>query len=305
MSSQSTALRPAAVLAASSWRERLAVPLALLAVYVIWGSTYLAIRIAVRTIPPYLMAGTRFFVAGCLLYIVLRARGVPSPTLRQWGAAGIVGLLLLVLANGTVGVAEQFVASGLAAVLIATVPLWAALFARIWGHRPTPWEIAGLIIGFSGIILLNVGTSLHAHPLGAVILILAAIAWAFGSVWSPHLPLPPGVMGSAAEMIVGGGLMLLIALARGEHLSHTPDAASLWAVAYLIGFGSLVGYVAYTYLLANVRPVLATSYAYVNPVVAVALGVALVGESITPLGIVALLVVLLAVGLVVTGRARR
>jgi drug/metabolite transporter (DMT)-like permease len=286
------------------WRQRMAIPLALFALYVIWGSTFLAIRIAVRTVPPFLMGGSRFLVAGLILFVFVRARGAPMPTLRQWGGAAIVGTLLLAGGNGLVGFAEQSVASGLAALLIATVPIWAALFARIWERWPTRLETGGLILGIGGVAVLNLGSGLHGHPLAAGLLLLAAGSWAFGSIWSRHLPLPSGFMAGAAEMLAGGAVMTVIGLARGEHLHALPSAESTWAVIYLVVFGSLVAFSAYTFLLQNVRPALATSYAYVNPAVAVLLGIVLQGESSTPLEFVGLLVVLTAVALVILGRQR-
>lgn len=287
-----------------SLRRRLAVPFALFALYIIWGSTYLAIRVAVVTIPPFLMGGSRFLFAGCLLYGFLRWRGMPNPAAREWGAAAIVGACLLAGGNGLVGFAEKSVASGLAALLIGTVPLWAALFAGFWERWPTWVEGVGLILGFGGIVLLNAGSSLHGHPLAALILIVASVSWAFGSVWGRHLPMPPGLMASAAEMIMGGVMMMAVGAVRGERLHSLPSSASLLAVLYLIAFGSLIAFSAYTYLLQNVRPALATSYAYVNPVVAVLLGAVLLGEAITGAEIVALIVILAAVGLVVLGRQR-
>jgi drug/metabolite transporter (DMT)-like permease len=282
----------------------MAIPLALFALYVIWGSTYLAIRIAVRTIPPFLMGGGRFLVAGAVLFVFLRARGAPAPGVRQWGGAAIVGTLLLAGGNGLVGFSEQSVASGLAALLIATVPIWAALFARIWGRWPTRLESVGLVLGIAGVAVLNVGSGLHGHPLAAALLVVAACSWAFGSVWSQHLPMPAGLMASAAAMLTGGAVMLILGAARGEHLHALPSVASILAVLYLIIVGTLIAFSAYNFLLQNVRPALATSYAYVNPGVAVLLGVVLQGEAVTSLEVVALFVILTAVALVILGRQR-
>lgn len=297
----------AAPLFASSRGESsnpLAVALAFVSLCVIWGSTYLAIRVAVRTIPPFYSGGTRFFLAGILLYCFLWLRGVTSPTLREWGGASIVGLLLLAGGNGLISIAEQSVASGLAAVLVATVPLWAAVFAGFWERWPTRLEAGGLVLGFAGVGLLNAGSSLHGHPLAALLMVVAAASWAFGSVWSRHLPMPSGLMATAAEMLAGGAIMLVLGFLRGERLHDLPSAPSIWAVVYLIVFGSFVGFSSYTYLLQHVRAALATSYAYVNPVVAVALGVALLGEPITGFEIIALLVVVVAVAFVILGRER-
>lgn len=282
--------------------QRVLIPLALLALYFIWGSTYLAIGFLVQTFPPFYGAGVRFLGAGILLFAFLKARGAPWPSWREWAGAAIVGGLLLAGGNGFVSYAEQSVASGLTAVLIATVPLWAAVFARLWGQRPTRPEVIGLVVGFAGVGLLNAGTSLSAHPIGAIILILAAASWAFGSVWSRYLKLPAGVMSSATQMLAGGCILMVLGLISGEHVSRLPSQRGMWALLYLIFIGSLVAYVSYVYLLRTVRPTLATSYAYVNPAVAVGLGIVLNGERMTFAGGIALVVILAAVCLVVMGK---
>lgn len=284
--------------------DRFAVPLALLALYVIWGSTYLAIRIAVVSFPPFLMAGVRFLLAGCLLYTILRARGAANPTRAQWRGSATVGGFLLLGGMGGVAFAEQWVASGLAATMIATTPLWTALFAGLWGRWPTRLEAAGLGVGFAGVVLLNLEGNLRANPEGAIILLLAPALWAFGSVWSARLSLPSGMMASAAEMLTGGVLLLLAGLLTGQRMEHMPTLSSLEATAYLLIFGSLVAFSAYGYLLRRVRPALATSYAYVNPVVAVGLGIGMAGERISGIGVVALAIILAGVGLVMLGRDR-
>jgi drug/metabolite transporter (DMT)-like permease len=216
-----------------------------------------------------------------------------------------VGGLLLVGGNGGVVLAEQSVASGVAALTIATTPLWAVLFARFWGRWPTRPEWIGLLIGFLGIICLNLGGSLHATPLGAVILLMSAACWALGSVWSQHLPLPNGAMSSAAEMLVSGPVLVILGLIHQERVSGNPPASAFWALGYLIVFGSLVAFSAYGYLLKRVRPALATSYAYVNPLVALLLGAALDGEQITGIELLALLFILTGVVLVVLGRGKK
>ncbi|MGH2441782.1 MAG: drug/metabolite exporter YedA [Chloroflexota bacterium] len=290
---------------AQALANRFAVPVALVVLYIVWGSTYLGIRYAIETIPPFLMASIRFLVAGVLLYVLLRARGAPNPSPRQWLSGTIVGVLLLAGGNGLVGFGEQYVASGLAAVLIGTVPLWAALFAGIWGLWPRRLESGGLVVGFLGLAVLNTSSGLHGHPLAAGILIFAAISWAFGSVWSRSLPMPPGMMASATEMLTGGVVLLAMSLVRGERFAHGPSPTSVWALIYLIVFGSFIAFTAYNYLLQHVRPALATSYAYVNPMVAVILGVALVGEKVSASEVVALLIVVTGVGLVIMGRQRQ
>lgn len=278
--------------------------IALLSVYFIWGSTYLAIRIALVGFPPFMMAGVRFLLAGGGLYLFLRVRGVPAPDRSQWKSASLVGGLLLAGGNGGVVFAEQSVASGLAALGVATVPLWMVLFAGIWKNRPARLEWAGLLLGFAGIILLNFEGDLRASPVGATALVIAAICWAFGSAWSRHLSLPSGLMASAAEMLAGGLLLLAISALTGERIEVFPAWHAIGALFYLIVFGSLIGFSAYTYLLRKARPALATSYAYVNPVIAVGLGVMFAGERITVIGIMAMLIIITSIGMVIFGQKR-
>jgi drug/metabolite transporter (DMT)-like permease len=284
--------------------QSLSVWLALLAVYVIWGSTYLAIRFAIEGFPPFLMAGIRFVIAGGLLFVLLRLRGEPIPTRKEWGAAAIVGLLLLVGGNGMVTFAEQWVASSLAALAVATVPIFAALFAGKWGRWPTRREWLGLGIGLAGVVLLNLEGDMRANPLGALALLFATVSWAFGSVWSRYLPMPKGMMGSAIEMLAGGVVLLGLGFVTGEQITTMPGPRPILALLYLIVFGAIIAFTAYNFLLQRVRPSLATSYAYVNPVVAVALGVGLAGEQVTLFGLIAMPVILVGVGIVVLARSK-
>ena len=282
--------------------NNLGVALALLAIYVIWGSTYFAIRIAIGGIPPFLMAGSRFLLGGSLLLAYVKLRGEAWPSLKQWGAATLVGCLLLLGGNGLVTFAEQWVASGLAALAVAIVPIFAALFAGLWGRWPGRIEWVGLLLGFGGVALLNLEGDMQANPWAALALLFATASWALGSVWSRYLPLPKGMMASATEMIGGGTALFLLGLVSGESLTTMPDLNSALAFLYLVVFGSIVAFSAYSYLLQKVRPSLATSYAYVNPVVAVALGVGLGGETVTRVGLVAMPVILLGVAIVVLAR---
>ncbi|RMM59840.1 drug/metabolite exporter YedA, partial [Pseudomonas savastanoi] len=239
---------------------------AFLALYLIWGSTYLVIRIGVESWPPLMMAGVRFLIAGCLMYGFLRYRGVPAPTWREWKAAFVIGFLLLACGNGGVTLAEHAgVASGVAALAVATMPLFTLLFGLFWGNRTTNLEWAGIVLGLIGIGLLNLGSNLQASPYGAAMVLFAAASWAFGSVLSKHMPLPKGPMASAAEMITAGATLLIGSALSGERLAHMPTAAGWGALLYLVVFGSIVAFSAYMYLLKNVRPAAATSYAYVNP----------------------------------------
>src|SRR5438067_8280937 len=240
------------------------VVLSLFSLYLIWGGTYLAMRIGLEGFPPFLMASVRFLIAGSLLYAVLRLRGAAAPTRAQWIGSAIIGTLLLAGGNGGVVFSEQWVASGLAAVGIAAVPLWTALFAGLWGRWPTRIEWFCLGLGFVGVILLNLGNGVWDNPLGAIALLLAPICWALGSAWSQHISLPSGLMSSSAEMLIGGGVLVIMSFGLRERTPNLAVSQSLWALAYLVVFGSLVAFSAYGYLLRYTRPALATSYAYVN-----------------------------------------
>ena len=286
---------------ATSKANPLGIALALLALYLIWGSTYLGIRIAIESIPPLLMMGIRFIVAGGILYLFLRLRGVPNPSRSQWLGSTAVGILLIGGGMGGVATAEQWVPSSVAAVCIATAPLWISLFAGLWGRWPVRFEWIGLGLGFVGVVLLNLGSGLWANPFGAIILLISPICWAFGSAWSHHLQIPSGLMASAAQMLIGGVFVAIMGLILGQRITSMPSVPSLLALLYLIIFGSLIAFSAYGYVLRNVRSALATSYAYVNPVVAVCLGVMLAGESITVLTIVAMVVILIGVALISLG----
>ncbi len=276
---------------------------ALFALYFIWGSTYFVIRVGVESWPPLMMAGLRFFVAGCILFTFLLLRGHKVPTLKQWMAAGAVGILLLSVGNGLVTVAEHMqVPSGIAAVMVATVPLFTLCFSRLWGMPNSRLEWTGVAIGLFGIVLLNTGSNLEGNPWGAALILLASLSWAFGSVWSSRLPLPAGLMAGAAEMIIAGVVLLVASRVTGEHLTATPSLHGFLALGYLVVFGSMIAISAYMFLLKTVRPAVATSYAYVNPIVAVLLGITFAGESLSPVEWVALGVILCAVLLVTLGK---
>jgi drug/metabolite transporter (DMT)-like permease len=277
-------------------------------VYLIWGSTYLFIGLAVRSIPPLLMAGARNLIAGALLYGWVRLRGAPNPTRREWIGAGTVGVLLLFGGNGGVSFVEQWLPTGLTAVLVALVPLWIALFS--WGlpggQRPRGFAIAGLAVGTLGVVVLaNPGTSgLTPVQVGGVLLLLVATAcWGFGSVLSRHVPKPSnGLAGSAVQMLAGGAVLVLVGLASGEGSNfawqHVTETSAL-SLLFLIFFGSLVGYVAYMWLLAHVTPAKVSTYAFVNPVIAVLLGVTVNHETFGPRAWIASALILAAVALMV------
>ena len=265
------------------------------ALYVIWGSTYLAIRIGVASWPPLMMAAVRFLLAGGLLYAWPRGRGAPAPSRRQWLHAGAIGALLLAGGNGGVTVAEQWVASGVAALEVDTVPLFTLACAQMFGQRASAREWFGIALGLAGMLLLNLGANLQASPLGAALLLFASASWAFGSVWGKRLDLPAGPMAAATEMLVGGAVLALASALAGARPQVWPTLEGWLALAYLVVFGSLVAFSAYLYLLKTVRPALATSYAYVNPVVAVGLGVAFAGGRSGAAEWLAMAVIVLAV----------
>ncbi|MFN7136473.1 MAG: drug/metabolite exporter YedA [Thermomonas sp.] len=282
------------------------VALALAAVYVIWGSTYLAIRFALEGgFPPFLLGGIRFVIAGALMFALLRWRGLPAPTPAQWRNAAVMGTLMLLLGNGMVNLAETTVSSGLAAVTVASAPLWMAVFAGLRGERPTRGEALGLGIGFAGVVWLSTGGSLTGAPLGLVALLLASVSWSFGSIWSRGRDLPTPFMSAAAQMLCGGVLMLAAGLALGERLHGLPTLHAIGAFWYLVVMGSLVGFSAYIWLLHHVRPALAGSYAYVNPAIAVVLGAWLARERFGARELVAMAVILAGVVIITFARTAK
>ena len=282
------------------------VAIALAALYIIWGSTYLGIRFALEGgFPPFLLGGVRFIIAGGLMYAFLRWRGVPAPTRAQWGNAAMMGVFLLVLGNGMVNLAEKTVSSGMTAVAVASAPLWMGIFAAMRGQKPSRMEWIGLGIGFLGVLWLNAGSSLTASPVGLVALLVASLARSFGSIWSRGRDLPSPFMASAAQMLCGGVAMCVVGAAIGERFHGLPSAHALAAFAYLIVFGSIVGFSAYIWLLHHVRPALAGSYAYVNPAIAVALGAWLAHERFGAHELVAMGVILLGVVAITFAKAAK
>ena len=272
------------------------VALALAAVYIIWGSTYLGIRFAlVGGFPPFLLGGIRFLIAGGLMYAFLRWRGVPAPTRPQWGNAAVMGLLLMLFGNGMVNLAEQTVSSGMTAVAVASAPLWIGIFSAMRGDKPGRMEWVGIAIGFLGVLWLNADSSLTASPVGLVALLIASLSWSFGSVWSRGRDLPSPFMSSAAQMLCGGVAMCIVGAAVGERFDGMPSAHGMAAFAYLIVFGSIIGFSSYIWLLHHVRPALASSYAYINPAIAVALGAWLANERFGSHELLAMGVILLGV----------
>jgi drug/metabolite transporter (DMT)-like permease len=291
----------------------LAIGLALAGVYVLWGSTYLGIRITLDTMPPLLMGATRFLIAGGLLFAFSARRGAWQQDRlggRQWLGAFLVGAALLFLGNGGVILAERTVPSGVVALVVATVPLWMALIDWVgFGQRLRPLAMLGLVLGFGGVaLLLGSSGSGRIDPLGATIAVLAPVFWAAGSVYSRRLSLPSRpLVSTAMQMLCAGGLYLVAGVAAGElgrvHLSRVSGASAL-ALVYLIIFGSLVGYNAYSWLLRVAPLSLVSTYAYVNPIVAVTLGWLILAEPVTIRTLAAGGIIITAVALIVTARFR-
>lgn len=259
---------------------------ALLACYLVWGSTYLAIRYALVSFPPFFQMGTRFLAAGALLMAgvlwLARSGRTRLPTLREWRNALVIGTLMLGGGMGLTASAQQHIGSGLVAAFIAVVPMLVCGWGLLFGQRPNRLEFAGMAVGVFGVLLLVRGASFSASPAGFAAIAGATLAWSLGSVLSTtRLPLAPGAAGFASEMLCGGAVLMALSLAMGEQFSAPPQPLALAAWIYLVVFGSLVAFSAYLYLLAHASAAVATSYAFVNPVIALALGVLLGGEALT------------------------
>jgi drug/metabolite transporter (DMT)-like permease len=285
------------------------------AVYVIWGSTYLAIRVGVESFPPLLLAGSRHLVFGLLFYPFLRWKTGVRPTLAHWRTAAFTGFLLLFVGNGGVCVAEQTVPSGVTALLVATVSLWMVLvdWLRPGGVRPVARVLMGLLLGFGGLALLvgpkDLGGSARINPVGVAILVVAAFAWACGSIYSKHGQMPSSpLLGATMQSLTGGIALWIVGWMSGEVRSLHLGAVSTrsWvAMAYLIFFGSMMGFTAYIYILKHSTATRVATYAFVNPVVALFLGWLILGESITTRTMLAAAVILAAVLLVITAPLRK
>ncbi|WP_068836005.1 drug/metabolite exporter YedA [Polaromonas jejuensis] len=260
--------------------------LALLACYFVWGSTYLAIRLALVSFPPFFQMGTRFLTAGILLMAWVRIRGHKLPGLREWRNAAVIGTLMLGGGMGLVASAEVHIGSGLIATFIAVVPIMVSALGAVLGQRPRRMEFLGMALGLAGVLMLVQGASFAAAPVGLACIAGATSLWSLGSVLSTtRLPLASGPAGFASEMLCGGAVLMAISLALGEHhqaLSHWPaQPTAVMAWLYLVVFGSLIAFSAYLYLLANASPAVATSYAFVNPLIAIFLGAFFAGEHVT------------------------
>ncbi|MFN2637494.1 MAG: EamA family transporter [Gemmatimonadaceae bacterium] len=281
-------------------------------IYTVWGSTYLAIRYAVETIPPFLMGGVRFVVSGALLYIWARYRGAPRPSLLHWRNATIAGAFLLLGGNGAVVWAEQSMPSGLTALLVSILPFWLVIieWVRPPRRRPSGAVLVGLILGFIGIIVLvgpgNMAGDGDVSTLGALVLIVGSLSWAIGSFFSRDAQLPEsGLLTTGMEMLGGGILLIIVGLLSREPIGfdiYAVSRASTIGLLYLITFGSLIGFTSYIWLLDKVSPARLGTYAYVNPVVAVFLGWAVAGETLSVRTGVAAAIVICAVALITTAR---
>ncbi len=288
------------------------VVLAFAAVYLLWGATYLAIKWGIETIPPFLLAGGRHMIAGVLLYVWVRSQGTEQPTRAQWGAAAALGALMLFGGNGGVTWAVQRVPSGIAAVIIALMPMWMAVldWLRPGGVRPSGRVVVGLLMGFAGIVLLvgpeRLAGGERVDPIGAGVLVLASLSWAAGSLLSRHVSVPRALlMGIAMQSIAGGALLWLAAWPAGDWARLEPAAVSsksVLSLGFLVVFGSVIGLSSYIWLLRVVSAARVATYAYVNPAVALFLGWLLGGEALAARSLLATVVILAAVALIVSSR---
>ncbi|MGH6625225.1 MAG: EamA family transporter [Burkholderiaceae bacterium] len=287
---------------------------ALLACYLIWGCTYLAIRVALPGFAPFFQMGSRFLTAGLQLMLWVVARGHALPTRREWRNAWVIGALMLGGGMGLTANASAHIGSGLVATFVAAVPMMVSAWGRLWGQRPTRLELLGMVVGLAGVLLLVQGSSFAAAPQGMACMVGATVLWSLGSVLSTaksaqekfKLPLAAGPAGFASEMLCGGAVLMLISLALGEPVPFStggpPPTQALAAWLYLVVFGSLIAFSAYLYLLAHASAALATSYAFVNPVIALFLGVVAAGEVVTAAEWISCGVVLLGVVLIFRGK---
>jgi drug/metabolite transporter (DMT)-like permease len=287
---------------------------ALIAVYIVWGSTYLAIRFTIDTIPPFLSAGIRFLVAGAILYFWRRFSGDPAPSKAEWRSASIIGLLLLLSGNGALVWAESRIPSGIASLFIATAPFWMVLIdaLRPSGVRANWLTWLGVLVGLTGTVLLANPWQAHTinpalDPVGIIVLLVAALSWSIGSLYSRKAPLPNSpLLGTGMEMLVGSlGLFVFGTLVGEWHQFHITAISlrSLGGLAYLIVFGSGIGFVAYTWLLRNAPTPIVSTYAYVNPVVAILLGSVIVHEPLEGIEIISAMIIIAGVILITTAKS--
>jgi drug/metabolite transporter (DMT)-like permease len=268
--------------------------LALLAVYIFWGAIYFAIALALESYPPLLASSIRYLVGGGLLYLYLLRRREPLPNLRQWRNAIPMGAIMISVVMGGTAIAQQWISSSLAAILAATIPAWVALFTGFMGQYPKRREWFGISLGFLGIVLINLNNLGGGSLKGIALMIFVAMAWAFGTTVKSRRKSNSTLADSTAEMLSGGAIMLMVSFFSGERLIATPTLSATLGLAFMALFGSSLVYVAYIYLVQTVRPSIATSNAYVNPAIAVLLGL-LIGETITPITWLALGLILASV----------
>ena len=296
--------------------KRISIVLAFAAVYIIWGSTYLGILLAIRSIPPFLMAGARFLLAGIIMYTIARIQGVPRPEASSWKSAAIVGACLLLGGNGGVTIAEKWVPTGLAALLVAVVPIYMTLLGWLSniGPRPTPIVWLGLIGGFIGVGVLvgpafTMPVGKNHLGFGMAILLIGSLLWSIGSLYSRRAQTAPSlVMAAGQQMICGGALLGIAGFVLGEQRDFDFDRitwSSLAAFAYLVLIGALIGYTAYFYLLRNCEPAKVATYAYVNPIVAVLLGALFAGETLSARTAIAAFLIIGSVATVITAQQFR
>lgn len=283
-------------------------------IYFIWGSTYLGIRYAIETMPPFLMASARFIIAGVVMYAFLRFKGAPNPSLRQWCNLGVVGVFMLLGGNGFVAWAEQYISSGLAALLVSLLPLWLITLDWLWigGPRPTWQAMLGIAFGICGVVLIVdpariMGSSVHLT--GAGMVILASLLWAIGSIYAKKIDHPKSIfMSAACQMIVGGMALLLTSVLLGEPAGFTISAVStvsLLSFCYLTIAGSMIAITAYAWLLQNASATSVSTYALVNPAVAIFLGWLIADEALTPSIMLGAAIILLGVFLVISHQRKK
>jgi len=291
---------------------------AFFAVYVFWGSTYLAIKLSIETLPPFLMAGTRFAVAGTILFIWARfTKDYERPKFKHWKTSAIVGTFLLLGGNGSVVIASQYIPSSMTALLVATEPLFVVMLSWLWlGNARPNWKVAaGLIIGFFGVYLLIAGKSGgiegggYGHWIGYGAVIFGALSWATGSIYGLKASTPrSSLLTAGMQMLAGSASLFIVALIRGEHATFDPAAVSsnsVFALFYLIIFGSLMGFTAYSWLLKNAQPAMVATYAYVNPVIAVIVGWSIAGESLSAQMLIGAFVIVTSVILITANKSEK
>jgi drug/metabolite transporter (DMT)-like permease len=276
----------------------------LLAVYVIWGTTYFAIKVGIEGSPPFFLVGTRFLVAGGLLLAWQALRGRPMPAARQWRGAALIGFLLLVVGNGGVAVAERWVSSGATVALISVMPLATALWSGMFGAWPRRMEWGAIALGGAGAAVMLSGRDLRGSVVGTLVILLAVSCWSLGTVLARRVDIPQGPTGFGAEMLAAGLMALVISAALGEHWVLPDSPRVWWAWVYLVLFGSVVGFSAYRFVVEHVSPTLASTYAYVNPPVALLVGWGLGNESFSSNTLLGLPIVLGSVGLLAWIQAR-